>query len=580
MRDLQFWYATARGCWTRAARAGVLAASLVSVGAQGGCSGAHSDSRDAGGPEVYAGPDAGSDAYLSVSDALFDRSRRIDVELELTAGDWSSLGAEGRGLSAIGCDRSADQADDFSYSWFHGAATVDGERVPDVAVRKKGFLGSLSIWRPSLKLDFDNFVPQREFHGLEKLTLNNNRQDGSRIRQCLSYLLFERAGVPAPRCGFARVVAGGADLGTYANVEPITKRFLRARFGTDSGNLYEGQGADFLSARWSGFEPKTDTTTDRSDLDRLRAALLTEEAGRMAAIAEVLDLDAYLTYWTMEALLADWDSYSSTTNNFFLYDDPGSGFRFIPWGADATLNEQALTGGARPQSISASSDLSRELWALPEIRERYAARMLELLDRIWDVGQILDEIDHMAAVLPDADPDALEQIRQFVRQRRRVITDELNRGPSPLPAPDYCFAAGSKVSGSFRGVWGGGTDANAGSFELSVDGEPRSLTSVSAKGASVKLLGPNGLGVTLSGVQTDGTRLSVQLQVEAELFGPHTVPMQGVSDLGLITGLLDATGIAPLQLISDGTITFTEAGSEPGDPVAGVFNGTLYRMPL
>ena len=546
------------------------------------------ESADAGEPVTYAGPDAGAahldddaKAYLATTASVFDRARRLEVDLQLAPSDWWTIGVEGRGLSAISCSRSGDAADPFTYAWFSADVAVDGESLLNVGVRKKGFLGSISMARPSLKLDFERFEAKREFRSLEKLTLNNNRQDASRIRQCTAYLLFARAGVPAPRCSLARVRVNGTDLGTYANVESITRRFLRARFGSDSGNLYEGQGADFLSAKWGSFDAKTRNTTDNVPLERLRDALLLDGAQRVAAVEQVLDLDAYLTYWTMESLLASWDSYSTTSNNFFLYDDPQRGLRFIPWGPDATLKEQALTGGSRPQSIAADADLSAKLWEIPSMRERYVARMRELLDRVWDVDQILADIDQLAQLSPDADAAELEQIRQFVRRRREVITAELDSGPTPSPALKLCFNAGPTVSGSFRGRWPGADSTpmqDAGMFDWSVEGEPVALSNVSARGASLALMGPAGVGVLLMGTQPGGSRLSVQLQVEPALFAPQTVPMVGLASLGMVQGLPGQAGPVPFQFMSDGFIAFTEAGTEAGDVVAGTFEGRLYQI--
>lgn len=557
---------------------------LVCAGSYAGCESKPTPASDAGPRETYAG-DAGHDPYLSESASLFGASRRAEVTLELSATDWWSIGTEGRGLSAISCDHPTDAAQEFAYTWFRTTLTVDGERLENVAVRKKGFLGSLSITRPSLKLDLDDLVPGRELSSLEKLTLNNNRQDASRIRQCVAYMLFERAGVPAPRCGFAHVTVNGEDLGTYTHVESISKAFLRARFGSDTGNLYEGQGADFLSAKWAAFDAKTDTTTDTSDLERLRDALLRDESQRVAAVEKVLDLDSFLSYWAMESLVANWDSYSTTSNNFFLYNDPKRGFRFIPWGTDATLNERGLTGATRPQSISANADLSRKLWEIPEIRTRYVARMRKLLDDLWNVDEILAEVERMASLLPDADPTELEQIRNFVRQRRAVISAELERGPTPSPGSEPCFKPGPKVSGRFRGSWGGVRNPAAGSgseplFEITVAGVAVPLSAVAAVGTSVTLMGPSGVGVSLAGTKPDGTRLSVQLQVEPGLFSARTVPMLGLSDLGVATGIPGASAGLGFQFISDGAITFTEAGTEAGDTVAGSFEGSLYQIQL
>jgi hypothetical protein len=529
-----------------------------------------------GGADPAGAPEGGPpESYLEESAPLFDEGRRYDVELTLPEEDFRALGAEGRGLSAASCDVAGGALPAVDYTWFAADVTVDGEALPNVAVRKKGFLGSLSVTRPSLKVAFDEFEAGREHLGTERMTLNNNRQDPSLIRQCTAYWLFRRAGVPAPRCTFVHLTVNGEDLGSYSHVEGVTKRFLRAHFGSDTGNLYEGQGADFLSENWGGFELKTnEDANDRTDLTRLRDALLTDEAGRLEAIEAVVDLDAYLTYWAMEALVAHWDSYSTTRNNYLLYADPARGFRFIPWGTDATLSEEALTSGPRPQSISADSDLSRALFDLPAARSRYVARVRELLDEIWDEDAILDYIDRTAALLPDADATEIEGIREFVRRRRAVVTPELDAGPEPTPVSQICFAPGAQVSGSFSGVVGGGAP---GTFELVVDGAPLVIEGQTVLGGPVQITGPAALGVEASGT-VGGAPLSLRVQLEQRIYGEGTLPFHALSNVGFLSGLIVPGNPFPFQFVSDGSITLTSAGTEPGEAVAGTFTGRLYAL--
>ena len=73
----------------------------------------------------------------------------------------------------------------------------------DVGLRKKGLLGSVNAQRPSIKINFDKFGVEQEFEGISLMTLNNNDTDSSLIKQHLSYELFRKAGIPAPRCNFA-----------------------------------------------------------------------------------------------------------------------------------------------------------------------------------------------------------------------------------------------------------------------------------------------------------------------------------------------------------------------------------------
>ena len=78
-------------------------------------------------------------------------------------------------------------------------------KISSVGIRKKGFIGSLDETRPSLKIKFGEYVDQNPVKGLDRLTLNNNKQDTALVSQFLSYKVFNDAGVQASRVSFARV---------------------------------------------------------------------------------------------------------------------------------------------------------------------------------------------------------------------------------------------------------------------------------------------------------------------------------------------------------------------------------------
>ena len=68
------------------------------------------------------------------------------------------------------------------YNWYEGDMTIDGMFMSKVGVRKKGFLGSIFSDAPSIKIKTDKFVENQHFGKSRNITLNNNREDASRIR--------------------------------------------------------------------------------------------------------------------------------------------------------------------------------------------------------------------------------------------------------------------------------------------------------------------------------------------------------------------------------------------------------------
>ena len=199
-------------------------------------------------PEPEPVPPAGPD----LTEAVYDRSRLLEVEVELAPSDWEALRLQDRSDLGLGEDCLPPDAPFPSpFTWFTGTVTVDGEAFEDVGVRKKGFFGSLSTERPSLKIRFDKFVEDQTFEDVKRLTLNNSQQDPSLVRQCLAYDMFSSVGVPTPRCNFAHVVVNGTDMGVFVNVESIKKPFIRRHFDDPEGNLYEGTLSDFRDD-WTG----------------------------------------------------------------------------------------------------------------------------------------------------------------------------------------------------------------------------------------------------------------------------------------------------------------------------------------
>ena len=76
-------------------------------------------------------------------------------------------------------------------------------------MRKKGYIGSNDTKRPALKLRILWTKKAKTNLPWSEMTLNNNNQDPALVRQSLAYEVFRRAGVPAPRCSFARVTVNG-----------------------------------------------------------------------------------------------------------------------------------------------------------------------------------------------------------------------------------------------------------------------------------------------------------------------------------------------------------------------------------
>jgi len=528
------------------------------------------------------------DAGVDESVALFDAEHLIEVSVELDPAEWDALRHEGRNAPDVmsGCAR------EYEYTYFHATVTVDGESYEDVAVRKKGFLGSLSTARPSLKVNFGKFVEGRTHADMKRMTLNNNLQDASNARQCMAYGLFAKAGVVAPRCNFAKVSVNGEDLGIYSHIESVKKPMLRRHFEDDDGNLYEGQGADFVSNAVDLMQLKTnEMENDRSDLDAVIAALSVDDDELLAALGEVVDIDSFLSFWAMEVMTGHWDSYTGGRNNYLTYHDPTTDrFFFIPWGTDGAFNStRVFSGDNRNPAVLAEGQIANRLYGHPEGRAMYFDRLDELFTELWDEDGLLAEADRIEA-LTGAAPAALRGHRNFITSQSTELRAALDDRDD---AADWIDRARTgeelecrpelvtPVSGTFSTVWADMAMPMPGaeqSVELSLNGEPWQPAELMS-GAGGDSTAPNSAIIPLLSRGDDGLMSGLVLRMPKQYFTVGEHAMHGTETNAMFIELnpLDPSGVRVLGFVGNGSITLEQGSTEVGAPVVGHFEGEFIQ---
>ena len=385
-------------------------------------------------------------------DDIFPTNRVLDVRITVADGDWDTIRYQSRDFFSALHESRKVAPPEAPYTYFDASVTIDGVTFSHVGLRKKGFLGSLSTTRPSLKIKLNHTDKDAGIKGLTNLTLNNNQQDISLMSQFMGYALFNAAGSPAPRCAYAKVTVNGVNLGVYSHVETVRKSFLRRAFRTDDGTLYEGPYVDFYEGWLGSFEHKIGKDgPGREKIQQLIEVLKGDSKNIEGAIGELIDLDAFYTYWAVEGLFGFWDGYSGNNNNFFIYLNPDTGkFHFLPWGADSLFSKHSKlrhhNKAGAPISVKTQGLLTHKLYQQKSSRERYAKAMMGLLENHWNEAELLAEVDRIDAMVKPHLADAqrffgdknkgktysrtmaLEETRRFIRERRGDITEEIADG--------------------------------------------------------------------------------------------------------------------------------------------------------
>ncbi len=255
-----------------------------------------------------------------------------------------------------------------------------------VGVRFKGNSSLQSSWgngilKLSLKLDFDEFeadypqINNQRFYGFKKLSLKNNYEDKSFLREKVTAEIFRDAGLAVSHTAFYEVyIDRGASpeyFGLYTLVEEVDDTVIKTQFYSSDGNLYkpEDTGASFKNGTFneSDFTKKTNEDEGNwTDIQNLFAVLhdptrLTQPEFWRHDLDSIFDTDVFLKYLAVNTIVQNWDTYGRMTHNYFLYNNPENGkLTWIPWDNNEALQEGKLNGSPNLNF----SDVSSSSWPL------------------------------------------------------------------------------------------------------------------------------------------------------------------------------------------------------------------------
>lgn len=306
----------------------------------------------------------------------------------------------------------------------------------NVGVHLKGGPGSYRSLddQPSFTLNFDKFAEHQTFHGLKKLHLNSSVQDASYLSEKICRELFEAAGVPAPQAGHARVTFNERAMGLYVLVEGVNKQFLKRHFTDATGNVYDGHSGTDVQDKLP--TNSGDNPSDHRGLRALAAAIrVSNPKDRWTQIQRTLDVDRFLSFVAMEAMLGHWDGYTVGRNNYRIFHDlQQDRMVFLPQGLDQVLNESQAPIIPRLQGL-----VARAVLEIPEARARYLSRVAELATNVFQPEAITQRIQEVTArvqaALRESDPTGASAQAQKARgllRRFQKRADFLRRQFAPV----------------------------------------------------------------------------------------------------------------------------------------------------
>ena len=217
-------------------------------------------------------------------------------------------------------------------------------------------------------------------------------------------------------------------------------------------------------------------------------------------------------------------------------------------------------------------------------------RLLELLDEVWDEGELLDDIDRMAALVEPAALDDpyrdyyLEELRDFIETRRTNIEASIDGGLQwDLPlAESPCIKPVGDMEVTFDTDWGSLEDPdplNHGSGTLSGTWEGTPIPLVVGGAIAGEYSGSAAIAMIGMSSETEAAEGVVVFDLASVAPGTYYL------DMGMRVGhymTLDTQTQQDFQFqayIGDGQLVLEEAGTTPGASVRGSFSGQLL-MPV
>lgn len=295
------------------------------------------------------------------------------------------------------------------------------------------------------------------------------------LRQKLAYDLMKFSGVKVPSARHVLLLVNGEEQGLYLQYEdPDNKDWLSDKFADNDGDLYKaatdvpGETALFATTEYLGdldedyvghWQKKLNNNdaaaTDYTRLREFLGPLNSTPSEELPAFIEAnFDVEKFINYLVVANFISNWDSLPQRPKNFWLYEIPEAGGRwvFIPWDMDATFQVEKFM--LNPMGTDASvfyqfdgyesydanpgegteRPLVRRIMEHQQYRDAYVAAYRQALTTYLDRDYLIGRVDSLQSLLSNyasfEDSELLvessDEIREFINARHSAVSEQLN----------------------------------------------------------------------------------------------------------------------------------------------------------
>lgn len=303
-------------------------------------------------------------------------------------------------------------------------------------------------------------------------------------RQELSYLLMNRAGVPAPSCRHVILYVNDVLQGLYVEYEDAdNKKWLTEKFGDNDGDLYKAALVKPKQQRYFGtleylgdassdyfhhYDKKTNNNVEAEfDYTSLMAFTKminsTPDEEVVSTFNTNMETQAFIKYLVVANFISNWDSYPMRPKNYWLYQNPTDAkWSFIPWDLDATFEPSKRTFnqmgdkasifyqllkaeeyGAHPEEGN-KRPLARRMMEQVYFRDAYVRAYEAALDSYLKESTIVQVLDSLKSVVANSGVafgipkynSETDEIKAFVKTKTASVLAEIatyEYAPEPEP---------------------------------------------------------------------------------------------------------------------------------------------------
>jgi spore coat protein CotH len=271
--------------------------------------------------------------------------------------------------------------------------------LDSIGVRYKGnssYVFAGASHKKPFKFSFNEYRKNQLFFKLEKVNFSNGVLDPSCMREKIAYDVLRKY-MPSPRASFATLTVEDSLIqALYTQVEQVDELFLDRHFGGHKYNLYKAadQGASLAykgnnqSGYAGDYELKTnETANDWSGLiGMLDTMNNTPDVDFVNNTGKCLDIDNCMRYLAFNMVNCNFDSYTGSGRNFYLYDNQKAGaFKLIPWDVNLSFGmyqyswSNVVTVDAFAPSNVNQRPLEKRILSNDSLKRVYAGYMKKMI---------------------------------------------------------------------------------------------------------------------------------------------------------------------------------------------------------